>query len=336
MKRKLLAIKNCLSKFNKWFESFSEKGRLGCLIQILIGVCIFPLVIALLFTLALVAFYLPRVSMLLILICVAVPIGVIVLSPLMVFAEFISSGLLIKKMNAGVWKTAKFLSTVLFCFSILLMFFVFLLSCSTSMQTKICSNKTQFPLSSPDTIAVDKEGWIYLALPIHGRIQVYSSSGDFLHGWFVKSWGGPFDIWIEDGLLHVAITRTDKHIAMNLDGQILESSEIQSFEEWELLWEKASNLTRDGIGNSYSIQSPLWLTRIVKTSSDGKETVIIKDTFHLWLIKFPLPFGLIGLMGIIMSMILGGIIKKKVDSLQLVTDSDQLEQSHKPSENISG
>lgn len=260
--------------------------------------------------------YAPYLYTFLILMSIVIPLCIIVLSPLMVFAEFASSSILVKKINMGAWKVAKFFSTALLCFCIWLMFSVALLTITTSMRTQIFSNKTRFPLSTPDAIAVDKEGRIYLALGSHSRIQVYSSSGDFLQGWFVAR-GTPFNIWIEDDdLLHVHCLgpEPDEYKVFDSKAKLLKMRKITSRVEEKHLYEKAAGpTTKDFFGNTYSIQSSLWSPKITKTSLDRKETVIIKDPFHLWLVQFPLPLGLICVITMIMSFILGMIIKKKVN-----------------------
>lgn len=283
---------------------------------------IFLVMMVLFVVLCLSIIYAPYLYTFLILMSIVIPLGVIVLSPLMVFAEFTSSSLLIKKINMGAWKVAKFFSTALLCFCICLMFSVALLTITTSVRTQIFSNKTRFPLSTPDAIAVDKEGLIYLALGSHSRIQVYGGSGDYLQGWFVAR-GTPFNIWVEDDdLLHVHCLgpEPDEYKVFDSKAKLLKMRKITSRVEEKQLYEKAAGpTTKDFFGNTYSIQSSLWSPRIVKTSLDRKETVIIEDPFHLWLVQFPLPLFFIGVISMIMSFILGMIIKKKVSSPKIDT-----------------
>jgi len=281
---------------------------------------VFLVMMALFVILCLSLIYAPYLYTFLILMSIVIPLVVIVLSPLMVFAEITSPSLLIKKINVRTWQVAKFFSSALLCFYMCLMFFVALLAITPSVRAQIFSNKTRFPLSTPDAIAIDKEGRIYLALGSHSRIQVYGGSGDFLHGWFVAR-GTPFNIWIEhDGLLHVYCSRIDIYKIFDSKGKLLKTRKITSRVEEKQLYEKAAGpTTKDFFDNTYSIQSSFWSPRIVKASLDKKEAVIIKDPFHLWLVQFPLPLFFIGIICIIMSCILGIIIKKKVNFLKIDT-----------------
>jgi len=250
------------------------------------------------------------------------------------------SGLVLKKINAGVWVLAMLLSVLLLLVGIGLLGFNSEVSkvMTHSIRRSLFSEKTQFPLANPNGITIDNEGRIYLAIRAYGRIQVYSSEGDFIKGWFVDTYGGDFNIWIEDDhLLHVCTRMTDRHDVFDSSGQLIKSIEITSYDEEKRLFEKAGGLKeQDALGNTYTVKSSQWSPQVTKTTPTGHQEVLVKGRYYFALIRSPVSAWFVFIMGLAMSFTLGMVIKKKVDLPQLATESDQPEQSHKPSQNISG
>jgi hypothetical protein len=208
----------------------------------------------------------------------------------------------LKKVKQGFWEIASLCSGFLFItfLSLFASGFIFAMI-PPSVGSYIFPEKKELPLGHADGIAVDSVGNVYLAIPFYQRIQIYGSEGNFIKGLHVDSHGGAFGIWIEDELLHVFVSRTEKHIAMNSEGQILESSEIQSFEEKESLWKKAStNRYKDKSGNVYKFHDSKWFQKVSKTEPSGTTIALIANPIYLWLLKGPFPAWLFGLCSLLM------------------------------------
>ena len=184
-----------------------------------------------------------------------------------------------------------------------------------STKSFLFSEKTQFPLGGTVGLAVDKAGRVYLGLQSYGRIQAYTSTGEFTKGWFVNTVGGPFYIWIEDDhFLHVYTTVRPRHDVFDSNGQLVESIKTKPYDEDKHLFEKAGGLKKqDAFGNTYVIQNRWWCPKVVKISPSGLETPLITNPYYVWLMQPPLVPWLTFSMGVIMTAILVMIIRKKVD-----------------------
>ncbi len=260
--------------------------------------------------------YLPQLSGILIISGLAIPFGVIVLSIFLPFIEAIRSKLFPKRISAVAWIVGIVFSGLLLFFSLgLFVFGVGGLSCLPKcVRANLVSGKIQFPLSHLDGIAIDHNGRIYLAISNYSRIQVYTNEGDFSGGWFINSRGASVDIWIDDeDLLHAVVARGGGHQVYDLNGLPLRWDEITSSDdEYLRLADKLGGLRKkDALGNIYLIRSPIWSPRIVKITTTGEETILIKDAIYFWLVQSPQPIWLVSLAGLIMSIILGVIIKVK-------------------------
>ena len=170
------------------------------------------------------------------------------------------------------------------------------------------------PLGYVGGISVDQSGKIYARVNLHGRIQVYDSDGEFLHGWFVPTWRGINatyqQIIDQDGNLHVEVRRIEKYpILRELDpktylgrkaynvytpvGELLEEHSTKF--EYE---ETPRPLTaEDSEGNVYSIRHSFFLPEIVRTTPSGQTQVVVSDPAYLKFVNFPFP-GMVGLFGI--------------------------------------
>jgi hypothetical protein len=94
----------------------------------------------------------------------------------------------------------------------------------------------------------------------------------------------------------------------------LESHEITSLEESSRWFDKAGGLGElSAFGNTYSIQSPEWSPKVIKTNTDAEQSTVVQDPFHLWIVRKMRPLLLLVLAGVIISGILLLIIKVCVD-----------------------
>ena len=94
----------------------------------------------------------------------------------------------------------------------------------------------------------------------------------------------------------------------------LDIKEIASSEEFNTLTEKAGGLQdKDTLGNIYLIEDPKFLPAVVKITPAGKETVLIKDPIYFQSLCAPQPVLFFACGGLVMTAILGIVIKKKVE-----------------------
>ncbi len=300
----LLRIVNRWGGFGEKVVKWQKNGK-GNFLKLLVIICLFFLAFSILFTVpGTVMLYLPRLCTFLILFCVLISFVVTV------------SGVVLKKINAGVWIMTMLLSVSLLLVGVGLLGFNSEVSkvMMHSMQKVLFSEKTQFPLTNLGGIAIDNKGRIYLAVRAYGRIQVYSSAGDFIKGWFVDAEGGDINIWMEDNHLHVVTSMTDRHDVFSLSGQLIESIGITSYDEEKRVFEKAGDLKeQDSFGNTYLVQNQKWFPKVVKNSTDGVDTPLIKNPYYFWLMQPPLANWCIVIVGLMMATILGMVVKKKVD-----------------------
>jgi|GEM_PF-5753032 len=66
---------------------------------------------------------------------------------------------------------------------------------------------------------------------------------------------------------------------------------------------------KDSNGNTYSITGSLFIPKIIKTASEGKQFVIINESLDLLLIKIPLPWFVIWFFTFICSLIFAKLVK---------------------------
>lgn len=172
-------------------------------------------------------------------------------------------------------------------------------------------NNTPFPLGDLRGIAVDSDCSIYLGVQGYSRIQKYSSQGQFLNGWFVKTGGGVFDIWVEDNsTIHVVSARPNNHDVFDSNGILLERMKITSNDEYRsLLMKTRGKIGEDTRGNTYLAEPSIWSPKVIKISPDGQKTVLIKDPFYFHLVRAPWPSWGILLIGMVMSISLGFLVR---------------------------
>jgi len=307
----LIAIKNCLDGF----DLLGDKGLAGRLVQCVVavfGLVLFIVILPSVLGFAMLNF--PRFFTFLMLTSIIISVIMLCIS----LAIYLISDLIEKITLKNVGNealAASFLFSLLFsivCFC--LWWFGGMGLMPISIQTRFFPPQTQFPLGNLEGIAVDKKGDIYLGVRGYSRIQRYNSEGIFLKGWFIDAGSGLFDIWVDDkDNLNVRSVRTDEHLIFNADGQLLKTTQIMSLEEDEYLAQKASGLrTKDAFGNTYEIENPKWSPKVVKINSVSKKSILIKDSAHFYLFRYPKPLFYVGAIGFIMSAIIGFIVKFKI------------------------
>ena len=180
----------------------------------------------------------------------------------------------------------RYLSSVVFAYSIGIFIFGFLCYVMPFLNFNLFSEKARFPLSEIDWIGVDEKGPVYCLSLVYSRLQVFDSKGKFLKGWFVRTPAGAY---------RVSLSK-DGNVVIGKDGRAYYI--YDQFGNHKPLNEKyGKNLTTvlstkstDNQGNIYELKSALFRPRIVKIDKNGCKFTLIKDPFGLWFHTIPFPF----------------------------------------------
>lgn len=152
------------------------------------------------------------------------------------------------------------------------------------------ARRFEFPLSHPTDVVADAQGRIYIALSFYDRVQVYSPSGAFLHGFFVPARGGTFCLRFDDNGMLNAITARGRQIHVyNRDGTLLRTGNYRNaafFARAELDHQFGFV---DGDRRRYLIRNPLWNPRILRIEPTGRASLEIKTPAILTVFIGPLP-----------------------------------------------
>jgi hypothetical protein len=80
----------------------------------------------------------------------------------------------------------------------------------------------EFPLSDVQSMVVDSQGRIFVALAFYGRIQRYDSQGRFQRGWAAQSEGGPFALGLRGkDTIVTEVGRRQAQLLFDPDGRLL-------------------------------------------------------------------------------------------------------------------
>ena len=135
----------------------------------------------------------------------------------------------------------------------------------------------ELPITDIGEIAVDDSGRIYLTIDKYDRIQVYDKNGLFRKGWFVET-SGEFNIWLENGQLHVYQFRTHNYDIFTDQGDLINRrEELNPYRITDFAQKIASFEAKDNAGNVYIAENPKWSPAIIKIDSVGNRNVLIKD-----------------------------------------------------------
>jgi len=93
--------------------------------------------------------------------------------------------------------------------------------------------------------------------------------------------------------LHVYAARNGNHYVFNSQGEML-SREAIPLEMSDHA--RFAGIT-DSNGNCYTIRSRWLLPQVVRTDTEGRESVVVRDPFYLWIVRAPLPAWLLALVG---------------------------------------
>lgn len=165
------------------------------------------------------------------------------------------------------------------------------------------------PLTELLGIAVDSQGRIYTGTPPYGRIQAYSAQGRFLSSWYYPG-TEEFRLRVNaHDQLEVADSNrtrqgdlTDTLTTYDSSGEILRREEADG--AWARFGSESETIFRLPSGEVLAIVDRRWYPRIVRRSTSGEVSVVIKNSWVRWFLAAPLPtwfwfaFGLL-LLGIV-------------------------------------
>ena len=182
-----------------------------------------------------------------------------------------------------------------------------------AVRTRLFPKGVEFPLGRVEGIAVDGDGFMYLALRGYSRIQKYNSKGEFVSGWFVSTWGGHFDIWADDeASIHVSHGQGESHEVFDRNGTLIGRSKVKSGEDYEALSGMArGQLQVDANGNIYQVEPSGLSPKVTRITPDGKKTTIIEEPCYFHLVRQSGPSWWLMMVGVLMCGLSGGLLALK-------------------------
>jgi hypothetical protein len=166
----------------------------------------------------------------------------------------------------------------------------------------------RLPLGELQDVVVDSEGRIYCD-SAYSRVQVYSPAGEFLRGWFVEAYGGPFRLYIDNGYLDVVTYRGNEHYTYTPDGELV-SHERLTVKEQDDLTKKKSGVSTGPGGTRYRCHRSVLWPYVTKTTTNGQTERVVTDPWPLRLISGPLPAFIYALTGLPMTGVFAEIESK--------------------------
>lgn len=165
-------------------------------------------------------------------------------------------------------------------------------------------NQFEFPMSAPESIAVDQQGRIFCSLSFYNRIQVYDAQGHFLMTW-PSPGHTPLRLRINSSnQLEVADPRrlksgdhTDMLFTMNEVGALIKSEAIDGI--YDSFGSEHDYSARTHTGERYLLKNP-WLAPHIVRELDGREITVVRPSLIRWFFGGPFPSWIIFLVGAIM------------------------------------
>lgn len=146
----------------------------------------------------------------------------------------------------------------------------------------------RLPLGTLRSVVVDASGHLYCYDPTYLRLQVYDENGTFCRGWFTAN-GRIVGIDSAEGTIHM-LSDEDVHRLYTLDGH-----EVRRWTEKGSMRKLLAKGTlpvfsgRGEDGKEYQVDTNMLYTVISSVDANHKKTVIVKDSWYLWAIRFPIP-----------------------------------------------
>ncbi len=298
----LIAL-NRMRKFGRWLVDPDKAIRGNPLRTLIVFVLLFAILMPVVLLIGNIVLTLPWLFTLLIIIAIAVAVACIVY------------GLRVKNMRCKALKIANNILTGIMLFLIWVFLFGLFVSFwrgeGGGVSKVVSSSNLRFPVSYPSDIAVDSHGHIYCAVYSYCRVQVYDKDGRFLRGW-------PAPIGPQKKNFRLVMDNNDNlhliadygHYTYKTNGQLLSDRKFKGKNGNNDFAEDGSILCKFRDGNTYSLKSKWLFPKIIKTTSNGEQSIIQLYSWSLWLMKGPWQaFGLLALLNLLWYR-LNSIIKK--------------------------
>lgn len=239
---------------------------------ILLGIILFIIFCPLSIVFSLIAFHVPVIS------------GILISTCLIIYVVLREA----RRKKGIQWNKTRYFLVIPICFWLSTYAFSFT-SFYISKQPRLRKtfsmlfSNARFPLADiGGGVAIDNQERLYCISSDYSRLQVFDTEGRFLRGWFVNT--GPSDYRLlvdKDGNVIVAKrTRRNKKTFYSYKGELLDKVEISNIDK-EFDQDRPAEV-KDQYGNIYKLTSR---TKVTKISAQGEETVLLKDTFSLWLLR---------------------------------------------------
>ena len=283
----MVSLSSCGQRVVDWIENTEVSYLKFFKVCIVLFLFIFILVPISIFT-GTICLRMPRIYFLFFIFCYLAPLLILVSNIILLFFSLLFPSHF-KMINFKIFTGAWNILVLYILFSVSILFFsnndTHFLPFST--KSKLIDNQVRLPLSSPTGLAIDKEGYLYVALSTYGRIQKYSIDGKFTKGWFVNTAGAYFDIWIdENNFLHAIIARGGGHEIFDLNGNLMSDNNVSSDESMQLFniaEEYKAKLADKGV---LEFKSKGWVPEIILSKSfANKEQSIVRDSFRLQILQ---------------------------------------------------
>jgi len=162
-----------------------------------------------------------------------------------------------------------------------------------------------FPLHDINGIVIDSKGRIYCESSFWGRLQVYSSSGEFMRGWFSGSSGGACQIELDDDdLIHVYTARGGNHYVYDEMGKLICKTKLKETEFYK--YKKDTSEKLDHLGNRFQVRSRYLFPKIVRINSSGDIDLVIGNPLYLKLFE---PISVV--ISVVIALILLSLVERQ-------------------------
>jgi len=186
------------------------------------------------------------------------------------------------------WKKSRYFLVIPACFWISTYAFSFTSFCISKQPQlrktfSMFFSKARFPLADiGGGLAVDNQERLYCISSEYSRLQVFDTEGRFLRGWFVNTRPSDYRLLVDkdDNVIVAKRTRRNQKTFYSYKGELLRKVKISNIDK-EFDQDRPTEV-KDQYGNIYKLTSP---TKVIKRYAQGEETVLLKDTFSLWLLR---------------------------------------------------
>lgn len=215
------------------------------------------------------------------------PVFFLLLNTACLFFSFLALliGYLYKKRRLVFWRASFWLGFIFGIFWMASFVSGFSNAFSAHLGLRMPSSQIRFPMGDIKSIAVDSKGRIYCADGSDCRLQVFSSDGQFLIGWFVPIANGEIQISVtNNNYLRVDNISYKKTYIYNSHGRLIRFERDKHNSKINNSSNKLSCYDDDG--NSYVVNKTLFSWQIIK-HSENEKLLLVADPFFLKILSKP-------------------------------------------------